>query len=362
MTEARVPTIDRLRVRTALVPLPEPHKTASGTLVASPLVLLDLTDSEGNTGHAIVLTYAEAALGPTAALIANLEPLVAGLPLDPPDVSAQLSRQFRLLGNEGLIAMAIAGIDMAMWDALARGRGLSIVDLQGRTPRSFPAYGVIGFDGPAGSAATAEAWVKRGFTGVKARVGYPTVEEDRDVVRAIRAAVGPDVAIMVDYNQSLRTAEAMRRLAILDEEKLAWVEEPTLAQDFLGHARIADAASTPIQSGENWWGPLGLQHALAARASDLVMPDAMKVGGVSGWLEAAALGEAHGVPVSTHLWPELNAQLLCLAPTAHWLEYNEWWTAIIADPLEIRDGMTALDQVRGSGIAWNENAVARFAA
>ena len=145
-------------------------------------------------------------------------------------------------------------------------------------------------------ASGAAEWVGRGFTGVKAKIGYPTVREDLEVIRAIRQAVGDSVAIMVDYNQCLTPAEAVQRLRVLDGEGLTWVEEPTLAHDYAGHALIAREADTPIQCGENWWGTLDLRHALAAQASDFIMPDLMKIGGVTGWLRAAALAQAEEHP------------------------------------------------------------------
>lgn len=351
-----------MRVRPVLLPLPEPHQTANGTLSVSPPVLVDITGNNGVTGHATVFTFTFAALGPTASLIANLEEILIKQPLDPATVGAMLTQRFRLLGPEGIVAMALAGIDMALWDAVARSHKTTVAEHCRASLKPMGAYGVIGFDGPTGSAKLAEQWVARGFTGVKARVGYPTVEDDRAVIRAIRSAVGKGVAIMVDYNQSLSVEEAISRMAVPDAEGLTWVEEPTLAQDFSGHARIAAAVNTPIQSGENWWGPLAIEQAIAARASDLMMPDAMKVGGVSGWLEAAMHAHNHNIPLSTHLWPELNAQLLCIAPTADWLEYNEWWAALIAEPLQIKHGKTVLDGVSGSGIDWNEATISRYAA
>jgi mandelate racemase len=185
--------------------------------------------------------------------------------------------------------------------------------------------------------------------------------EDVAVVRAIRKAVGDDVAIMVDYNQSLTPAAATQRLRALDDEGLTWVEEPTLSDDYQGHAAVAREARTPIQCGENWWGPHDMQKAIDVRASDFMMLDVMKIGGVTGWIRAAALGEAHGILLSNHLWPEISAQLLCATPTAHWLEYADWWNPVLADPLRIEQGSAVVDGVEGSGIAWNEQAVSRFA-
>ena len=352
--------IQTLRVRAVRVPLNPPHQTASGTVSESPLVLADIATADGITGHSITFTYTSAALKPVADLMTNLAPLLEGQDLAPQAVHESLSRRFRLLGTQGLVGMAIAGIDMALWDALARTHGVSLVRLLGGAERPSPAYGAVGYDGVLDSAKTAEDWVKRGFRGVKAKIGYPTVGEDVEVIRAIRKAVGDGIAIMVDYNQSLTPVEAIERLRVLDDEGLTWVEEPTLAHDYRGHAAIARAAKTPIQCGENWWGPRDLQHALDAGASDYVMPEVMKMGGVTGWLRGAALAEAAGIPVSSHLWPEISAQLLCLTPMAHWLEYADWWNPILAEPLRIENGMAFADGSTGTGVAWNEAAIARY--
>jgi mandelate racemase len=205
----------------------------------------------------------------------------------------------------------------------------------------------------------AEDWAKRGFRAVKAKIGYPDVRQDLAVVRAMRQAVGDNVGIMVDYNQSLAPAEAVERLRVLEGEGLIWVEEPTLAHDHTGHAWIAREIRTPIQCGENW-GLQDLRHAIDARASDYLMFDAARIGGVSGWQSAAALAETAGLRVSSHLWPELSAQLLGVTPTAHWLEYADWWNPIVAEPLRIDNGMAVVDSAtRGAGVEWNEEAVSR---
>jgi mandelate racemase len=330
----------------------EPHRTATGVIAESPLVLTDLTLDTGVTGCSMVFTYTAAALEPTAALIRNLAPLLEGQSAAPVDVSRRLSGRFRLLGTQGLVGMALAAVDMALWDAQARMHQVSLTSLLGGAPRAVPAYGAVGYDGPDACARTAEGWAKRGFRGVKAKIGYPTVAEDVAVIRAMRRAVGPDVAIMVDYNQSLSPADAVERLRVLDDEGLAWVEEPTLAYDYAGHARVAREARTPIQCGENWWGVLDMQHALDAGASDFVMPDVMKIGGVTGWLQAAALAAARNIRMSNHLWPEISAQLLDVTPTAHWLEYADWWNPVLAEPLRIVNGEADTRGVIGSGVSW----------
>jgi mandelate racemase len=352
-----VPKVQGLRVRAVRVPMQHPHRTSGGIITESPLVLTDVLTDAGVVGHSLVFTYTTAALGPTAQLIENLEAFIQGEPVAPAEIEQRLARRFRLLGTQGLLGMALAAIDMALWDALARCHDTSLVRLLGGVEKLLPAYGAVGYDGADESARVAEDWVRRGFKGIKAKIGYPTVKEDLAVIRAMRNAIGDEVAIMVDYNQTLTPAEAIERLQVLDEEGLAWVEEPTLAHDYAGHAQIARAAKTPIQCGENWWGLLDMQHALDAGASDYVMPDVMKIGGVTGWLRASALAQARGIPVSSHLWPEISAQLLCVTPTAHWLEYADWWNPILSEPLQIQDGMADIAGAPGTGVSWDEKAV-----
>jgi mandelate racemase len=360
MSGKSLPTIQGVRVRPVRLPMRHPHRTAGGIVSESPLVLTDVINDDGVVGHGLVFTYTTAALGPTAELIKNLESLIKGEPLAPFEIDQKLASRFRLLGTQGLVGIALAAIDMALWDALARTHGVSLVRLLGGVARPLPAYGAVGYDGANDSARTAEEWAKRGFKGVKAKIGYPTVNEDVAVIRAIRQAVGDDVAIMVDYNQCLTPTEAVERIRELDDEGITWVEEPTLAHDFIGHARITREAKTPIQCGENWWGPLDVQHAIDADASDYHMLDVMKIGGVTGWLRASALAQSRGIPVSSHLWPELSAQLLSVTPTAHWLEYADWWNPIMSEPLHIEDGMADPSEASGTGVTWNEQAIEKL--
>ena len=131
-----------------------------------------------------------------------------------------------------------------------------------------------------------------------------------------------------------------------------------LDDDLDGHARLAADLRTPIQIGENFYGPRDLQAALRARACDLVMPDFMRIGGVTGWLRAAAIAGAAGVPMSTHLYPEVAAHAMRVTETAHWLEWQDWADPILRRPYEVRDGMLRIPDVPGVGLEWDEDAVA----
>ncbi len=354
-------TVRNLRVRAVNIPMKEPHRTASGTISVSPLVLIDLLTEEGVVGHSYVFPYMGLALKPLAELIRNMESLIQGETVHPAAVAQKLQQRFRLLGPQGLVGIALAGIDMALWDAAARACNLSLTELLGGAPGEVPVYGGIGFDGVADSARMAERWVARGVRAVKAKIGYPTVREDIEVIKAIRMAVGEDVLIMVDYNQCLSVSEALERCRALDELGLTWIEEPTLAHNYCGHARIAAEIRTPIQAGENWWGPNDLMEAVRAKATDFLMPDVMKIGGVTGWMRCAAIAEVEGLRVCNHLFPEISAQLMLATPTAYLLEYSDWWNDIIKDPLLLQDGkVNTYGGVRGSGVDWNEEVVSRL--
>jgi mandelate racemase len=352
--------ITALDVRCASVPLAEPHRTASGVIEASPLVLLTVTTDQGVRGYSITFTYTPAALKPTAELMKNIEPLVAGQALEPAALSDRLHARFKLLGTQGLVGMALAGIDMALWDALARSKGMALHALLGHGSKPVPCYGAVGYDGVAGSARAAAEWARKGLRGIKAKIGYPTATEDLQVIRAMREAVGPSMAIMVDYNQSLSPVQARARLTALDDENLTWVEEPVLAHDYAAFAALACQAKTPLQAGENWWGPLDFQHAFVAGVREHVMIDVMKAGGVTGWQRVAAMAQAHGTAVSSHLWPETSAQLLMASATAQWLEYADWWNPILKAPLRLKDGLADIEGVVASGVEFDESAVARY--
>jgi mandelate racemase len=131
--------------------------------------------------------------------------------------------------------------------------------------------------------------------------------------------------------------------------------------DYAGCARIAAELRTPLQTGENLVDTFELLNALEARAMDYVMPDLQRIGGVTGWLRAAAITQAYGMEMSSHLFPEYSAHLLAVTPTSHWLEYMDWATAIVAEPLQIKDGHAVIPDRPGSGITWNEDAVKRYA-
>ncbi len=360
----QMPVIRALRARAVSVPIRRPLATASGSVTHGPIVLVDLETDAGITGVGYVVTQGAYAVKPLALLIEGLGELVRGDPVAPFAVEQKLRRRMTLVGVQGFAMLALSAIDTACWDAAAKAAGLPLARLLGGVPRPIPAYNSngLGIMGPERAAAEAVELLEHGFQAIKVRLGYPTVAGDLATVRAVRRAVGDAVALMSDYNQALLPPEAERRARALDAEGLAWIEEPVRFDDYAGCARVAAAVATPIQIGENCWDVHDMQRALDARASDLFMPDLGKIGGVSGWLRAAALAEPVGLPISTHLYPEVSAHLMCVTPTAHWLEHMDWASGILVEPLEIRDGAAVVPDRPGNGMRWDEAAVAKYRA
>jgi mandelate racemase len=267
------------------------------------------------------------------------------------------------LGVTGTARMALSALDVALWDATAIACGMPLARLLGGDGGPARAYNSSGLGLMAPDAAVREAGLllERGFEGVKLRLGYATLAEDLAVLRAVRRGIPDRVALMVDYNQALTVSEALVRGRALQDEGIAWLEEPIRHDDLRGNAAIAAALHVPLQIGENFNGPEALMDALQARACDLVMPDLARIGGVSGWMDAAGTAASWGIEMSSHLMPEVSAHLLAATPTRHWLEYVDWADAILEEPLRIDAGAAVLPDRPGHGMAWDRAKLARLA-
>jgi len=349
-----------VHARAVSVPLEYPVRTSVGVVATAPLVLIDLTTSSGVVGRSYVFTYTPVALEATRQMVLMLGQAIKNRPLAPFDLDQYFTARLRLLGRTGIALMACAGIDMAAWDALAVARGVPLVELLGGSRRELPVYDSHSMDGEELGVLRAARARDEGYKAIKTKIGYASLQEDLHIVRALRRATGPDIEIMVDYNQSLTVPEARRRIHALEGEGIAWVEEPTIQEDYRGHAAIRAKASIPIQMGENWCGTDELMRALVAQACDLAMPDVMKIGGVTGWLRAAPLAQVRGIPMSSHIFQEFSVHLLAVTPTAHWLEKMDLAGPILARPVTFENGMARIGDEPGVGIEWNEAAITRY--
>lgn len=350
------------RTTAVFAPLPRPVRTASGAIDRFPLVLIDLETDAGVEGHAYAQVYLPELLPSLERCVAGLAGLLVGQPLAPRDLHRLLRQRCRLFGVKGMTGVALGGLDMAAWDAWARARGEPLFRALGAQPKPLKAYNSVGLYDAGSVVEIAEETRAAGYAGLKIKAGFPSFAEDLAAIRTARKALGDDIALMIDYNQSLSPPEAMARCKALDDEGLTWIEEPVLADDLESCARIAERVNTPIQIGENFNGPGEMRAAIAAGAMDLVMPDAQYIHGVTGWLEAAALAHTASLPMSSHIFVEASLHLLCATPTADWLEVLDAAGGLRRAPLQLKDGCASPWETPGLGIEWDETAVAQYRA
>jgi mandelate racemase len=360
----QVITVRGIRARAVMVPFRRALATASGAVAEAPLVLIDLETDAGLTGRAYLFAFSPAMLGPIVDLVRAVGDVVKGDALAPLELNSKVRARFTLLDTAGLLGLAVSGVDMAAWDALAHAHGVPLVRLLGGECKPVRAYNSCGLwiQPVERLADDAEQLLAEGdFDAVKLRLGRHDPAQDLAAVRAVRKRVGESVTLMCDFNQRLTVNEAILRGRALDGEGLYWIEEPTRHDDYDGYARICAEVSTPIQTGENLRSTTELVRALQAGSLDYVMPDVQRIGGVSGWMRAAGIAHAWGIEVSSHLFPEFSAHLLAVTPTAHYLEWVDWAGPILTEPLRIRDGHALIPDRPGAGIAWNEDALKRYA-
>ena len=355
-------TVRALTTVAVSVPLTFALGTSAAVVREAPMLLIDLQTHEGVTGRCYLFCYTPSGARAIAAHLQEAVSLIAGETVAPRTIARKLARRFTLIGVTGTVRMALSALDVSLWDALAISLGQPLATLLGARTDPVPAYNSsgLGLMAPEAAADEAELLLARGFSAVKLRLGYATLEEDLAATRAVRRRVPSEVAIMVDYNQALTVAESLARGAALQSEGVSWLEEPTRHDDYRGNAKIARALTLPLQIGENFNGAEAMAEALSQDACDYVMPDLARIGGVSGWIEAAGVAAASGVPMSSHLFPEVSAHLLAATPTRHWLEYVDWADAFLEQPLEIINGHAVIPQRPGHGMMWDSGKVAKL--
>lgn len=355
-------TLRDIRAVGVEVPMTYALGTSRGAITKAPLLLVDVDTDEGVTGRAYIWCYLPEVMPAVASILNAVRDTVKGDPVAPADLYSKLSRRFALIGVQGIVRMALSGFDMAAWDALSAAAGLPLARFLGSQPKKIMAYNScgLGLMGADKLADEAEKLLTGGFRAVKLRLGYPTLAEDLAAVRAVKKRIGEAVTLMVDYNQALSLAQALERGRALDQEGIYWLEEPIRHDDYRGYAALVSELKVPIQIGENFSESDAMLVALDAGACDYVMPDLERIGGVTGWMRAAALAATRRIEMSSHLFPEISAHLLAATPTCHYLEYVDWADKVLQEPLRIEDGFAVIPDRPGNGMAWNMNAVERF--
>ncbi|MBI4367025.1 MAG: mandelate racemase [Deltaproteobacteria bacterium] len=360
-------TVRAIKATPVEVPLNFVLGTSQGAVRQAPLLLIDLETEEGIAGRSYLFCYLRAAAPAIVSLLGEIEAVTKGAPVNPAELWAKLARRFTLIGVQGIVRMAMAGFDTACWDAAAIAAKLPLARLLGASLRPIPAYNSCGLglmDDLGRLAAEAETLLSMGTSGgfgaIKLRLGYPTIDGDIAAVRAVRKRIGDKVHLMVDYNQVLSVDQALARGRALDAENIYWLEEPIRHDDYAGAAVLARELKVPVQLGENFSLPSGMAVAIAQAGPGYVMPDLERIGGITGWRQAAELAAVNRLPMSSHLFPEVSAHLLAATPTCHFLEYVDWANALVQEPLAIVDGHAVVPERAGNGLVWDKDAVERY--
>ncbi|HEY3953826.1 MAG TPA: mandelate racemase/muconate lactonizing enzyme family protein [Streptosporangiaceae bacterium] len=347
----------------ALVDLePETVRTdAVQVFVRQETILVTLACDDGLTGTGYAYTVGTGGRAVLAMVRDYLAPVVLGA-----DARAVEQVWTRMLNGTrattvGVItALAMAAVDIALWDLRCLRAGEPLWRLAGGAQARLPVYDTDGgwLHLAAGELAdNARKSKAAGLRGVKVKVGKPTAGEDAERLAAVREAAGPDFEIMVDANQAFTVAEAVRRARSFEPLDIAWFEEPLPADDLAGHVRLAQSTAIPVAVGESMYSAARFGAYLAAGAAGIVQPDAARLGGITPWLKVAHTAEAFNVAVAPHFLMELHVSLAAAVPNGSWVEHIPQLAAITRNRLAIAGGLATPPDTPGTGISWDWDAI-----
>ena len=271
-------------------------------------------------------------------------------------------------GPGGIFTLAVAAIDIALWDIKGKHAGLPVATLAGGFRRKAPVYasGALGRDAPLDDVVKAAGrLVESGYTQMKMNLALPGRSSPRkevERVREIRNAIGPDVDLMADVNQRWDVRQALSIGSRIEEFGLYWLEDPVAADDYPGLAAVADGLKTPIAAGEYVYGSVPFRYMLEARSVDIVMADVMRTGGITHWLKIAGMAEAFNLPIVSHLYPEISVHLVCAVSNGLVIENMPWSNRLFQEVPRPAAGELAVPEKPGLGLAFDDKACDRYAA
>jgi L-alanine-DL-glutamate epimerase-like enolase superfamily enzyme len=353
-----------VETRAVVQPLREPIGSALGTIASCGCILVTLHTDQGVIGENLVFTLNDRRTKVLRQMVDDLSDVIIGQ--DAGHIAGFWARAWKdnnFLGHKGVAVMGIAAIDGALWDAAGKAAGLPLYRMLGGAQNRVPAYHSGGLwlsRSMDELVREAQSFVAQGFRAMKMRLGKPDPAEDLARVRAVREAIGPQIALMADANQGLTEAQAIRLGRGLEPFNLTWFEEPLPAWDVEGLARVSAALDTPIASGETEYTRYGFRRMLELRSADILMPDLQRVGGVSEFMRVGHLAESHDIAVSSHLFPETSVQVLGALSNAIYLEYMPWFSDLYNEPLAFEAGHAVVPERPGWGFTFNQEFIARL--
>ncbi|MFA9444627.1 mandelate racemase/muconate lactonizing enzyme family protein [Egicoccus sp. AB-alg6-2] len=316
-------------------------------VAANHLVVVEITLDDGTQGTGVSWTPRVGPEAVHALLEHDCRRIVTGLPGEPELVWDLLWERLHEGGSGGLTTIAMAGIDLALWDARGRRQERSLVDLLGRRHVAVPTYasGINLYYPLDDLLAQVKGWIDAGHRAVKIKVGRPDLAEDVERVAAVRDLLGPDRLLMVDANQRWDLPTARRAIGALAPYGLYWVEEPLLADATWAYAQLRASVDVPIAAGENAHTIHRFRDLLDAGAVDVAQPNVVRVGGVTPFLRIAQLAATYGVTVVPHLLPELSGQLASCLPGPTMVEDVDGASFAALGALAAPSGVTMEDAV-----------------
>jgi len=331
------------------------------SFVKQETIFVEVTTSDGLHGLGYSYTIGTGGRAVLSMLRDHLVPLLVGEDAD--RVEALWHRLFastRATATGAITSLALAAIDIAIWDVAAQRAALPLWRLAGGFRQDVPLYDTEGgwLHLPTDElVAGAVASQRAGFNGVKLKIGKPSGHEDLERLTAVRDAVGFGFDIMVDANQSMTAAEAIRRARLFEPLDLGWIEEPLPADDVEGHVRLARSTATPIAVGESMYSVAQFREYLDRGAAGIVQVDVARIGGITPWLKVAHLAEAFNVDVCPHFLMELHVSLVAAIPNGRYVEHIPQLRAITLTEMAIRDGRALAPESTGLGIDWDRDAM-----
>jgi L-alanine-DL-glutamate epimerase-like enolase superfamily enzyme len=357
---------------TAILNIPEDDPLANMPEEAGrtrPVVTLRLRTDAGIEGIGATLWGGRLTGGLRAAVDALAELTIGA---DPQRVEAIIARlngaAAASSGPGGIFTLALAAIDIALWDIKGKALEQPLWKLLGghRDRVATYASGSLrrGLTHDQAQRA-ARTLVEKGFVEMKTQMalpGNPPPAEEIRRVRVVREAIGPDIKLMCDINQRWRPEQAIDIGSRVEDVGLFWLEDVTTADDYAGLARVTAALKTPIAGGEYVWGIVPFRHMLEARSVDIPMIDIARVGGVTPFMKVAAMAEAFNLPVVSHIMPEILAHVVAACPNGLTVEYMPWMLCLYEETPRLDKGALVLPDKPGLGLKFDEKAVARFKA
>ena len=353
ITQARAFLVD--------LPVETPRTDAVQAFLKQETIFVEVSTGDDCTGLGYSYTIGTGGTAVLAMLTDHLLPRLVGQDARAVEsIWRDLHAATRATTVGALTSLALAAVDTALWDWRCRQADLPLRLLAGGAKERIPLYDTeVGWLHLSTEelVAGAKAAVEAGRGGVKVKIGKPTPAEDLERLTAVRAVLGPHRDLMVDANQSMTAAEAIRRVQVLAPVDLFWLEEPLPADDVAGHERLARSTSVPIAVGESMYSIGQFAEYLGRGAAGIVQVDVARIGGITPWLKVAHLAEAHNVPVCPHFLMELHVSLCAAVPNSRYLEYIPQLRAITRTELEIVDGEAVAPSSVGLGIDWDLDAI-----